>query len=94
MLDVRDAVGNKMCALYSRGEVRGYIDIHLVLHGAVFSHEQVLSFADDRDALPQDRELLALRFEAVAGFEEQEFERYHADKTEVCETFTAWIDRL
>jgi hypothetical protein len=37
VLDVRDAVAGKMSALWSRGEVRDYIDIDAVVRSGRFS---------------------------------------------------------
>ncbi|MGL4174120.1 MAG: nucleotidyl transferase AbiEii/AbiGii toxin family protein [Actinomycetota bacterium] len=51
VLNERDAVANKMTALFSRGEVRDFIDIDTVVTSGRFSGEDVLALADTREAI-------------------------------------------
>nr|WP_157640874.1 nucleotidyl transferase AbiEii/AbiGii toxin family protein [Longispora albida] len=44
-----DAVANKMCALYGRGAVRDYIDVHGALVSGVFTPEELIRFAQEHD---------------------------------------------
>ena len=67
VLDERDAVANKMTALYSRGEVRDFIDIYAVITSGRFTQEDVLALADSRESLPIDRGMLAQRFKMLSG---------------------------
>jgi hypothetical protein len=96
VLDERDAVANKMTALYSRGEVRDFIDIYTVVESGRFSPEDVLTLADGREALPLDREMLAGRFVLLADpryakkYDPKEFADYGVD----AETRAAIIDRF
>ncbi|WP_159619733.1 nucleotidyl transferase AbiEii/AbiGii toxin family protein [Ruania rhizosphaerae] len=62
VLDVRDAVAGKMSALWSRGEVRDFIDIYSVLESGTFTREEVLALGDQQEATPMDRRMLAQRF--------------------------------
>ncbi len=62
VLHERDAVANKMTALFSRGEVRDFIDIDSVITSGRFSREEILALADTRESLPLDRRMLTGRF--------------------------------
>lgn len=66
VLHERDAVGNKMTALFARGEVRDFIDIDTVIQSGRFNREDVLALADVRESLPIDRRMLAQRFAMLA----------------------------
>lgn len=49
VLSLDDAVGAKVGALYSRGEVRDYLDVDAIRQSGRFSDEQLLTAAADRD---------------------------------------------
>lgn len=49
VLSLDDAVGAKVGALYSRGEVRDYLDVDSIRQSGRFSDEQLLAAAADRD---------------------------------------------
>jgi len=49
VLSLDDAVGSKVGALYSRGEVRDYLDVDAIRSSGRFSDEQLLTAAADRD---------------------------------------------
>lgn len=49
VLSLSDAVGNKVGALYSRGEVRDYLDVDAIRSSGRFKDEQLLTSAADRD---------------------------------------------
>lgn len=49
VLDIRDAVGNKVCAVYSRGEVRDYIDLDSIRLKSEFSDDELIALAKERD---------------------------------------------
>jgi hypothetical protein len=44
-----DAVANKVCALYSRGQARDYIDVHAATQSGAYTPEQLLELAADHD---------------------------------------------
>lgn len=71
VLDVRDAVGSKMSALWSRGEARDYIDIDAVLASGRFTRGQVLAIADQVETQPLDRSVLATRFREAGRHPQQ-----------------------
>lgn len=49
VLDIVDAVGNKVSALYSRAEARDYIDVDAIRRSGRVSDAQLLSSAAERD---------------------------------------------
>lgn len=44
-----DAVANKVCALFSRAEVRDYIDVHAVLNDGRYTGLELLQMAAEHD---------------------------------------------
>jgi hypothetical protein len=44
-----DAVANKVCALYSRGQARDYIDVDAALRRQAYTHEELLELAEAHD---------------------------------------------
>jgi hypothetical protein len=97
VLDVRDAVAGKMSALWSRGEVRDYIDIDAVVRSGRFSRDEVLAIGDKQEALPFDRAMLADRFRAVESRRLTEFDMYEVGETRrlsIVEQFLDWADEI
>lgn len=94
VLDERDAVANKMLALWSRGEVRDFIDVDTVLQSGRYSQEDLLTLADAREAQPLDRAVLAQRLASLAvgtpTHGAEAFARYGVDDT----SRQAMIDRF
>ena len=92
---MRDAVAGKMSALWSRGEVRDFIDIDAVITSGRFTREQVLAIGDRQEFLPMDREMLAERFRSVARWSAEEFRTYGVDaagRERIVANFTEWAD--
>lgn len=50
VLSLADAVGNKVSALYSRGEARDYLDVDAIRASGRFSDDQLVTAAAERDA--------------------------------------------
>jgi Nucleotidyl transferase AbiEii toxin, Type IV TA system len=50
VLSLSDAVGNKVSALYSRGEPRDYLDVDAIRASGRFSDDQLIAAAAERDA--------------------------------------------
>lgn len=50
VLSLADAVGSKIGALYSRGEVRDYLDVDAIRASNRFSDEQLIAAVAERDA--------------------------------------------
>lgn len=97
VLDIRDAVAGKMSALWSRGEVRDYIDIDTVLASGNFTPSEILSLADEQETLPMDRAILAERFRQVAAIPLSRFVPYGVTderRTQIITRFAAWADQI
>lgn len=96
VLDVADAVGSKMTALYARGEARDYVDVRETVLSGRYTREQVLDLADQREVRPLDRSLLAGRLRQAARLQEADLAPYLAteDAAQLRRWFTAWSDDL
>ncbi|WP_051209457.1 nucleotidyl transferase AbiEii/AbiGii toxin family protein [Propionicicella superfundia] len=103
VLDVRDAVAGKMSALWSRGEVRDFIDIDTVVTSGRFTRAEVLAIGDQQEALPMDRRMLTQRFEMLrdpryaAKYHPIEFAKYGVGETArvaIVERFTQWATEI
>lgn len=97
VLDPRDAVANKMGALWSRGEARDYIDIHTVLESGRFTRVDVLAMGDQIEAVPLDRRMLAERFRQAGRFSAADFAQYDVGSVQriaIVETFLDWADEV
>lgn len=49
VLDIHDAVGNKVAALFSRGEARDYLDVDSIRQKSRFSDQELLDLAANAD---------------------------------------------
>lgn len=97
VLDARDAVAAKMSALWSRGEARDYIDIDTVTRSGRFTREEVLAIADQFEAQPLDRRVLANRFREASRHDEDAFAQYGVDGTRrasMLAVFSEWADEI
>jgi Nucleotidyl transferase AbiEii toxin, Type IV TA system len=97
VLDPRDAVAGKMSALWSRGEARDYIDIDIVLGSGRFTREDVLALADEQEATPMDRPVLAGQFRGAGRWPAGEYARYEVDagrRSVIIERFAAWAEEI
>ncbi len=79
VLDVKDAVANKMTALYSRGECRDFIDIDLVHESGRFTRAEILALGDGREVEPMDRQVLAARFREAGRHSAARYAGYGVD---------------
>lgn len=97
VLDARDAIGAKMSALWSRGEARGYIDIDTVTRSGRFTRDEVLAIADQFEAQPLERRLLASRFREASRHDEDTFGQYGVDparRAAIIAGFAEWADEI
>lgn len=103
VLDVRDAVAGKMSALWSRGEVRDFIDIDTVVQSGRFTREEVLAIGDQQEATPMDRGMLTQRFESLsnpryaAKYDPEQFANYGVDAgtcEAIVERFGRWAAQI
>ena len=94
---VIDAVANKMAALWSRGEVRDFIDIDTAVQSGRFTREEVLALADQIEHLPLDRHMLAGRFRESAAKTPSDYARYGLiaeGRAGLIARFTEWADQI
>lgn len=75
VLSVEDAVGNKICAVYSRGEPRDYLDADAIRQWGHFTDEQLLDAAAARDD-GFEVAMLAHQLEAVRRVTLLDVQRY------------------
>ncbi|WP_167202155.1 nucleotidyl transferase AbiEii/AbiGii toxin family protein [Actinomyces respiraculi] len=75
VLSVEDAVGNKISAVYSRGEPRDYLDVDAIRQWGRFTDEQLLTVAAARDD-GFEMAMFAHQLEAVRQVTLLDVERY------------------
>jgi Nucleotidyl transferase AbiEii toxin, Type IV TA system len=75
MLSLGDAVGNKVSALYSRGEARDYVDIDAIRRDGRFTDEELIDAAADRD-LGFDVGMFARQLDAARRLQPAQVARY------------------
>ena len=92
VLDVADAVGSKVVALYGRGEARDYVDVRETVLSGRYTREQVLALADEREVHPLDRTFLADRLAQAAHLQERDLAPYLDPETAAAlrAWFTQW----
>ena len=75
VLSLADAVGNKVGALYSRGEARDYLDVDAIRGSGRFSDAQLVAAAAERDA-GFDLDMFAWRLDAARRVSLDDVSRY------------------
>lgn len=75
VLSAEDAVGSKLIALYSRCEVRDYIDVDAIRTDGRFTDQQLLREASERDA-GFDQVMFASQLDRVSSLAYRRFEEY------------------
>lgn len=96
VLHANDAVANKLSALYSRGEVRDYIDIDAVLGSSRYTSSALLALAADHDP-GFDRGYFAQALAAVSRLPDRAFEPYDMTAPEAAalrDRMTTWADAI
>jgi Nucleotidyl transferase AbiEii toxin, Type IV TA system len=86
-----DVAAGKLEALFSRAEVRDFIDVEALLRGG-YSRERLIELARQRDA-GFDTRVLADMFQAVHRFNDRQFAAYGidpADVTRIRDEFSDW----
>ena len=87
VLSLADAVGNKVSALYSRGEPRDYLDVDAIRASGRFRDGQLLTAAAERDA-GFDVPMFAQQLDAARRITPADVDRYDvtADQLEAVKT--------
>lgn len=75
VLSLRDAVGNKVSALYSRGEARDYLDLDAIRGSGQFSDDELVAAAAERDA-GFDTAMFAQQLDAASRLQPAQVVRY------------------
>ena len=75
VLSLADAVGNKVGALFSRGEARDYLDVDAIRASGRFSDDQLVTAATERDA-GFDVAMFAWRLDAARRISIDDVTRY------------------
>ena len=75
VLSLADAVGNKVGALFSRGEARDYLDVDAIRASGQFSDDQLVTAATERDA-GFDVAMFAWRLDAARRISIDDVTRY------------------
>lgn len=86
VLSIEDAVGNKISAVYSRGEPRDYLDVDSIRRWGHFTDEQLLSVAAARDD-GFEVAMFAHQLEAVRRVTLLDVERYGVDARQLVSCF-------
>lgn len=86
VLDPRDALANKLCALYDRGADRDYIDVHRALEsGVVGSWADAIELADQQSATPPPRDYVRQGSERAKDLDAGELARYGLSDSDVAD---------
>ncbi len=96
VLSLADAVGNKISALYSRGEPRDYLDVDAIRASGRFSDDQLILAAAERDA-GFEVGMFAQQLAGVRRISPTDVDRYgvSADQLEAIKTrCTHWATTL
>lgn len=91
-----DAVANKMCALYSRGQARDYIDVDAALRSGQYTHQLLLELAAEHDP-GFDQLHFAQALRAVRRLPTAEFTAYglsETDTIDLVQRVLAWASHL
>lgn len=96
VLAIEDAVANKVCALYSRGVLRDYLDVDSIRSAGRFTDEELLMLAEQSDP-GFDREYFAQALEASRGLslgDAEPFSLSSDDLAGLVERCTQWATRI
>ncbi len=81
VLGLIDAIGSKIAALFSRGEVRDFLDVDSIRRSGNFTDEQLL-VAGERFDPGFDRDFFSRRLESMKGFSVTDVSRYGVTPTQ------------
>lgn len=91
VLDVRDAVGNKVVTVFGRGYARDYIDLTAILRSGRYRRVELLGMAADVDP-GFHRGVFREALVAVDRFDDEEFAVYGLDPDEIAQVRLAMRD--
>jgi hypothetical protein len=96
VLDVRDAVANKISALYGRGEARDYLDVDAIRASGRFDDRTLLADAAERDP-GFEGPMFARQLRRIDRIAAPDVAEYGVDADElaaIAARLTAWADEI
>lgn len=96
VLDVRDAVTNKVVTVFGRAYARDYIDLAAILQSGRYGRDELLQMAGEVDP-GFDLRVFRQALEAVDRFDDDEFGVYDIDPAEIADVrqvMRAWAEEL
>lgn len=96
VLAIEDAVGNKVAALYSRGEARDYLDVDAIRASGRFTDDQLVDLASNADP-GFDTDMFAQRLQEAEKIQLREVAVYGVNQSDlagVIERSSEWARRL
>lgn len=96
VLDLEDAVGNKISALYGRSAPRDFLDVDAIRQSGLFSDAALLELSEDRDP-GFDRQLFARQLQQVSRIDHGAVEAYEVSPQQwagVQQRTTDWSQQI
>lgn len=96
VLDLEDAVGNKVSALYGRSAPRDFLDVDAIRQSGLFSDAALLELSEDRDP-GFDRQLFARQLQQVSRIDHGAVEAYEVSPQQwagVQQRTTDWSQQI
>ena len=96
VLSIQDAIGNKVSALYSRGEARDFFDVDAIRASGHYTDAQLVQAAMERDP-GFEATMFATQLERVNRLTIEDLQEYGVDTHEldaIKERLSAWAKRL
>lgn len=91
VLDIHDAVGNKMSALYSRAYPRDFLDVDSIRASGRFSDDELLRAAADRD-LGFELPMFAMQLELATRLRPEQVAQYGVEAHELAALQGRFVD--
>lgn len=82
VLSIQDAIGNKVSALYSRGEARDFFDVDAIRASGHYTDSQLIDAAAERDP-GFDTGMFANQLERVNRLTDEDLKEYGVDAAEL-----------
>ncbi|MDN4640474.1 nucleotidyl transferase AbiEii/AbiGii toxin family protein [Agreia sp. PsM10] len=96
VLSIRDAIGNKVSALYSRAEARDFFDVDAIRAFGHYTDAELVDAARERDP-GFDSAMFASQLERVQRLTVEDLREYGVDEAElaaITRRLMGWVDEL
>ncbi len=96
VLDIKDAVANKVCAAFSRGEPRDFLDLDSIRESRKFTDHELLTLAANNDT-GFTPEYLAMSLMSIESVEPEQVEPYQVNAVEleaIKNRLIAWANEI